>query len=74
MKSSSSETNELLKKLAKSASWRRRFFESTDAEEIHKIISDLPPLDLAALDQRVRGYSQYHYCPVKVFMTTISAL
>lgn len=48
------ETIELLKKLAKSASWWRRFFESTDAEEIHQIISGLPPLELAALDQRVR--------------------
>ncbi len=65
MKSSSSETNDLLKKLAKSASWWRRFFESTDAEEIHKIISDLPPLDLAALDQRVRGYSSYRYYAVQ---------
>jgi HEAT repeat protein len=49
-----SETNELLKKLAKSASWWRRFFESNDAGEIHQIICELSPLDLASLDQRVR--------------------
>jgi len=61
MKSSSSETNDLLKKLANSASWWRRFLQSTDAEEVHKIISELPPLDLAALDQRVRGYRLYGY-------------
>lgn len=54
MKPNQSETNELLKKLAKSASWWRRFFESNDAEEIHQIISELSPLDLATLDQRVR--------------------
>lgn len=64
MNPNQSETNELLKKLAKSASWRRRFFESNDAEEIHQIISELSPLDLATLDQRVReswtGYSYYN--------------
>jgi HEAT repeat protein len=65
MKSSSSEANELLKKLARSASWWRRFFESTDAEEIHKIISDLPPLDLATLDQRARGHNSYRYYAVQ---------
>src|SRR3954469_16298648 len=57
-------TNELLKKLAKSASWWRRFFESNNAEEIHQIISELSSLDLATLDQRVRnswtGYSYYN--------------
>jgi HEAT repeat protein len=56
------ETNELLKKLAKSADWWRRFFESNDAEEIHQIISELSPLDLAALDQRVReSWMAYRY-------------
>jgi HEAT repeat protein len=64
VKPNQSETNELLKKLAKSASWWRRFFESNDAEEIHQIISELSPLDLATLDQRVReswtGYSYYN--------------
>jgi len=61
MKPTPAETSELLKKLAKSASWWRRFFASTDAEEIHQIISELPPLDLAVLDQRVRGWSSYSY-------------
>ena len=61
MKPSSSETSELLKKLAKSASWWRQFFASTEAEEIHQIVSELPPLDLATLDQRVRGWSAYGY-------------
>lgn len=62
MKPNQSETNELLNKLAQSASWWRRFFESSDAEEIHQIISELSPLDLAALDQRVReSYSAYRY-------------
>jgi HEAT repeat protein len=64
MKPNASETSELLNKLAKSASWWRRFFESNDAEEIHQIISELSPLDLATLDQRVRdswfGYSYYN--------------
>lgn len=61
MKPGPAETSELLKKLAKSSSWWRRFFASTDAEEIHQIISELPPLDLAVLDQRVRGWSSYSY-------------
>jgi hypothetical protein len=62
VKPNQSETNELLKKLAKSASWWRRFFESDDAEENHQIISNLPPLDLAALDQRIRESSMaYRY-------------
>ncbi len=61
MKPSPSETSELLKKLARSASWWRRFFTSTEAEEIHQIVSELPPLDLAVLDQRVRGWSEYSY-------------
>lgn len=62
MKPDRSETNELLKKLAKSVSWWRRFFESSDAEEIHQIISELSPLDLATLDQRVReSYTAYRY-------------
>lgn len=62
MKPNQSETNELLKKLAKSASWWRRFFESSDAEEIHQIISELSPLDLATLDQRVReSWTTYRY-------------
>lgn len=56
------ETNELLRKLARSASWWRRFFESTDAQEIHQIISELPPLELAMLDQRVRSsWTSYKY-------------
>lgn len=56
------ETNDLLRKLAKSASWWRRFFESSDAGEIHQIISELSPLDLAALDQRVReSWTSYRY-------------
>ncbi len=62
MKPNQAESGELLKKLAKSASWWRRFFESNDAEEIHQIISELPPLDLATLDQRVRGsWTGYSY-------------
>lgn len=62
MKPNQSETNELLKKLAKTASWWRRFFESSDAAEIDQIISELSPLDLATLDQRVReSYSAYRY-------------
>ena len=61
MKPSPAETHDLLNKLAKSASWWRRFFESKDAEEIHQIISELSPLDLATLDQRARGYSAYNY-------------
>ncbi len=56
------ETSELLRKLAKSASWWRRFFESADDEEIHQIISELSPLDLATLDQRVReSWVAYRY-------------
>ncbi|HVU26317.1 MAG TPA: HEAT repeat domain-containing protein [Verrucomicrobiae bacterium] len=51
-----------MKKLAKSASWWCRFFESSDAEEIHQIISELSPLDLATLDQRVReSWTTYRY-------------
>jgi len=61
VKPNHAETNELLKKLGKSASWWRRFFESNDAEDIHQIISGLSPLDLASLDQRTRGYSAYSY-------------
>jgi HEAT repeat protein len=62
VKPDQSETNELLKKLAKSASWWRRFFESNDAEDIHQIISELSPLDLATLDQRVReSWTTYRY-------------
>jgi len=56
-----SETGELLNKVAKSASWWRRFFETTDVRDVHKIISELTPLDLAALDQRARGYNAYSY-------------
>jgi HEAT repeat protein len=56
------ETNDILRKLAKSASWWRRFFESSNAGEIHQIISELSPLDLAALDQRVReSWTAYRY-------------
>jgi hypothetical protein len=66
MKSKQPDTNELLTKLAKSASWWRRFFESSDAEEIHQIISELSPLDLATLDQRVReSWSSYRYYDVQ---------
>ena len=54
----------MLKKLAKSASWWRRFFASTEAEEIHQIVSELLPLDLATLDQRARGWSAYGYYSV----------
>lgn len=58
------ETSELLRKLARAASWWRRFFESTNAEEIHQIIGGLSPLELATLDQRVReswtGYAYYN--------------
>ena len=62
MKPNQPETKELFKKLAKSASWWRRFFESSDAAEIHQIISELSPLDLATLDQRVReSYAAYHF-------------
>ncbi len=61
MKPNPSETGALLNKVAKSASWWRRFFESQDAEELHQIIEDLSPLELAALDQRARGYSAYGY-------------
>jgi HEAT repeat protein len=62
MKPNQSETEELLKKLAKSASWWRRFFESSDAGEIDQIISELSPLDLATLDQRVReSWTTYRY-------------
>ena len=61
MKPNPSDTSELMKKLAKSASWWRHFFESKDAKEIHEIVSELPPLDLASLDQRVRGYGAYSY-------------
>ena len=64
MKSKTSEPSELLNKLAKAASWWRRFFESNDAEQIHQIISELSPLNLASLDQRVRGYGAYSYCPI----------
>jgi hypothetical protein len=51
-----------LNKLAKSASWWRRFFESSDAEGIHQIILELSPLDLAALDRRVReSWTAYRF-------------
>ncbi len=56
-----SDTGALLGKVAKSASWWRRFFESEDAEEIQGIIEELSPLDLAVLDQRARGYTEYGY-------------
>jgi HEAT repeat protein len=56
-----SDTGTLLNAVAKSANWWRRFFESQDAEEIHQIIAELSPLDLAVLDQRARGYSAYGY-------------
>ena len=62
VKPNQAETNDLLKKFAKSASWWRSFFERSDAEEIHQIISELSPLDLAALDQRVReSWTAYRY-------------
>jgi len=61
MKPSGQETKEMLRKLAKSASWWKRFVASTDAAEVHQLISELSPLDLAALDQRVRGYDSNGY-------------
>jgi len=61
MKPNPSETRELLNKVAKSASWWRRFFETTDVSDVHEIISELTPLDLAALDQRARAHSAYSY-------------
>lgn len=60
--SNRTDTNDLLNKLAKSASWWRRFFESSDAGEIHQIILELSPLDLAALDRRVReSWTAYRF-------------
>jgi HEAT repeat protein len=61
MKPNPSDPSELMKKLAKSASWWRHFFESEDTEGVHNIVSELSPLDLAALDQRVRGWGAYSY-------------
>jgi hypothetical protein len=61
VKLNSSETGNLLNKVAKSANWWRRFFESNDLGEIDQIISELSPLDLASLDQRTRGYVSYSY-------------
>lgn len=61
MKPSGPETKELLRKLTKSAGWWRRFVATTDAAEFHELISQLSPLDLAALDQRVRGVHSYGY-------------
>lgn len=61
MQPNPSDTGALLGKVAKSASWWTRFFESEDAEEIHGIIEELSPLDLAVLDQRARGYTEYRY-------------
>jgi HEAT repeat protein len=55
------DASKLFEKLARSASWWRRFFTSTDAEEIHQIVSELNPNDLAALDQRSREWSEYSY-------------
>lgn len=55
------DTNEMLKKLARSAGWWRRFFASQDAGEIHHILSELTPLELAALDLRVRRWNPYAY-------------
>jgi HEAT repeat protein len=48
------ETAELMRKLSEAGRWQRRFFDSSDAEEIHQIVSGLSPLDLATLDLRVR--------------------
>jgi HEAT repeat protein len=56
------ETKELLRKLTKLASGWRRFVATTDAEEVNQLIAELSPLDLASLDQRVRGmYQSYGY-------------
>ena len=54
-------TDKQLNKFEKAASWWRRFFQSDDLEEIHQIISELSPLDLASLDQRTRGYIPCRY-------------
>lgn len=61
MKPSGPETKQLLRKLTKSASWWQRFVASTDSAEVHQLMSELSPLDLAALDQRVRGHDSYGY-------------
>ncbi|MDR3458195.1 MAG: hypothetical protein P4N60_12165 [Verrucomicrobiae bacterium] len=62
MKPGAPKTPELLEKLANSASWWRRFFASSDAGEIHQIISALSPLELVTLDQRVRdGHQAYKF-------------
>ncbi|MBM3844760.1 MAG: hypothetical protein FJ405_00545, partial [Verrucomicrobia bacterium] len=66
MKPDRLEPNELLNKLMKAASWWRRFFQSNDAEDIHQIISELSPLDLATLDQRVReSWTAYRFYEVQ---------
>ncbi len=59
------DVGELLGRLARSASWWRGFFESSEADEIDQTISELSPLDLAELDYRVRewiafGYQDHH--------------
>jgi hypothetical protein len=61
MKSRGPDTKELLRKLTESTSWWQRFVASTDSAEVHQLVSELSPLDLAALDQRVRGYDSYGY-------------
>lgn len=52
---------ELFGKLASSASWWRRFYETHDAEEIHQIVTELSSSDLVSLDQRARAWSEYGY-------------
>ena len=61
MKSVSLETKNLLQKLANSASWWQRLVTDTDAQAVHSQIEDLSPLDLAALDQKVRTDGSNRY-------------
>lgn len=59
----SSQINKIFRKLAESASWWSQFGANTDAREIHDIVSQLQPLELASVDRRARSMTSYaYYC------------
>ncbi len=61
MKPGGSEPRTRLRRLDKSADWWRRFAASTDASEVHGLVTELSPLELATLDKRTRGLATYRY-------------
>ena len=55
-------TSEQLNRVAILGHWWRRFLTVTEVSDVHDIVTTLSPLQLASLDQRVRGWRNYaHY-------------